>query len=136
MLVVITDKISDSQGDDLKREAITLESQDIKVITVALGEESNKDELDILGPEQGDVIEANNTDGAKKTANKIMKKALEGQQHLSLSLPDSIPARRILWFLTLECAENIIRCDNLELLSQALTLEFSTKSYSVAFIIP
>ena len=52
---------------------------DIKVIAVALGEESDKDELDILTPEQGEVIEANSTDGAKKTAEEIMNKALEGK---------------------------------------------------------
>ena len=78
MLIVITDKTSDSQGSDLKKETFELESQDIKVIAVALGEESDKDELDILTPEQGEVIEANSTDGAKKTANEIMAKALEG----------------------------------------------------------
>lgn len=51
----------------------------IKVIAVALGEESDKDELDILTPEEGGVIEANNTDGAKKTAHAIMEKALKGK---------------------------------------------------------
>ena len=78
VLVVITDQTSDSDGSDLKRETIVLDSQDIKVIAVALGEESDKDELDVLTPEQGEVIEANSTDGAKKTAEKIMKEALEG----------------------------------------------------------
>lgn len=78
VLVVITDQTSDSDGSDLKRETIVLDSQDIKVIAVALGEESDKDELDILTPEQGEVIEANSSDGAKKTAEKIMKEALEG----------------------------------------------------------
>ena len=78
VLVVITDETSDSDGSDLKREAISLDSQDIKVIAVALGDDSDKDELDILTPEQGEVIEANSTDGAKKTAEKIMKEALEG----------------------------------------------------------
>ena len=78
VLVVVTDKKSDSRGDDLKKEAMKMRPNDIKVIAVALGDESDKDELDILTPDQGDVIEPNSTDGAKKTAEEIMDKALEG----------------------------------------------------------
>ena len=79
VLVVITDKKSDSRGGDLKKEAMKMRPDDIKVIAVALGEESDKNELDILTPEQDEVIEANSTDGAKKTAEEIMDKALEGK---------------------------------------------------------
>ena len=79
VLVVITDKKSDSRGEDLKKEVFNLQPHDIKVIAVALGKESDKDELDILTPEEGGVIEANSTDGAKKTANTIMEKALQGK---------------------------------------------------------
>jgi len=79
VLVVITDKKSDSRGEDLKTEVMKMRPDDIKVIAVALGEESDKDELDILTPAQGEVIEANSTDGAKKTAEEIMDKALEGK---------------------------------------------------------
>lgn len=79
MLVVIADQTSDSDGSDLKRERFLLQAQDIKVIAVALGEESDKDELDILTPEQDEVVEANNTDGPKKIAEEIMKKALESE---------------------------------------------------------
>lgn len=78
VLVVVTDKKSDSRGKDLKKEAMKIRPTDIKVIAVALGDESDKDELDILTPDQGDVIEANSTDGARKTAEEIMDKALEG----------------------------------------------------------
>ena len=63
----------------MKKETINLQPDDIKVIAVALGEESDKDELDILTPDQGEVIEANSTDGAKKTAEEIMNKALQGK---------------------------------------------------------
>lgn len=79
VLVVIADKDSESRGEDLKKEVFKLQPVGIKVIAVALGEESDKDELDILTPEEGGVIEANNTDGAKKTAHAIMKKALKGK---------------------------------------------------------
>ena len=79
VLVVIADKKSDSRGEDLKRESLALKKQDIKVIAVAFGEESDTDELDILLPEQGEVIVANSTDGAKKTSNEIMNNALEGK---------------------------------------------------------
>jgi len=79
VLVVIADKRSDSRGEDLKRESLALEKQDIKVIAVAFGEESDTDELDILLPEQDEVIVANSTDGAKKTSNEIMNNALEGK---------------------------------------------------------
>ena len=78
VLVVITDKKSDSRGEDLKKETMKMRPEDVKAIAVALGEESDKDELDILTPEQGEVIEANSTDGAKKTAEEIMRKALDG----------------------------------------------------------
>ena len=63
----------------MKKETINLQPDDIKVIGVALGKESDKDELDILTPDQGEVIEANSTDGAKKTAEEIMNKALQGK---------------------------------------------------------
>lgn len=79
VLVIIADKKSDSGGEDLKRESLALKKQDIKVVVVAFGEESDTDELDILLPEQGEVIVANSTDGAKKTSNEIMNKALEGK---------------------------------------------------------
>ena len=79
VLVVIADKKSDSGGEDLKRESLALKKQDIKVVVVAFGEESDTDELDILLPEQGEVIVANSTDGAKKTSNEIMNNALEGK---------------------------------------------------------
>ena len=79
VLVIIADKKSDSGGEDLKRESLALKKQDIKVVVVAFGEESDTDELDILLPEQGEVIVANSTDGAKKTSNEIMNKALEGE---------------------------------------------------------
>lgn len=79
MLVVIADQTSDSDGSDLKRERFLLQAQDIKVIAVALGDESDKDELDILTPEQDEVVEANNTDGPRKIAEEIMKKALESE---------------------------------------------------------
>ena len=79
VLVVIADMKSDSRGEDLKRESLTLKKQDIKVVAVAFGEESDTDELDILLPEQGEVIVANSADGAKKTSNEIMKNALEGK---------------------------------------------------------
>ena len=77
VLVVIADKKSDSRGEDLKRESLALKKQDIKVIAVAFGEESDTDELDILLPEHGEVIVANST--AKKTSNEIMNSALEGK---------------------------------------------------------
>ena len=79
VLVIIADKKSDSGGEDLKRESLALKKQDIKVVVVAFGEESDTDELDILLPEQGEVIVANSTDGAKKTSNEIMNNALEGK---------------------------------------------------------
>lgn len=79
VLVVIADKKSDSRGEDLKKAVMKMQPDNIKVIGVALGEESDKDELDILTPEQGEVIEANNTDGAKKTAEEVMNKVLEGK---------------------------------------------------------
>ena len=79
VLVIIADKKSDSGGEDLKRESLALKKQDIKVVVVAFGEESDTDELDILLPEQGEVIVVNSADGAKKTSNEIMKNALEGK---------------------------------------------------------
>lgn len=79
VLVVIADKKSDSRGEDLKMAVMKMQPDNIKVIGVALGEESDKDELDILTPEQGEVIEANSTDGAKKTAEEVMNKVLEGK---------------------------------------------------------
>ena len=79
VLVVIIDKKSGSTQEDLKRAAKDLELSDVSVIGVALGDEANKEELDILSPGKDDVIQANDTDGPKKIADDIMEKALRGK---------------------------------------------------------
>ena len=75
ILVIITDKRSDSSESNVREAAELLEEDGIRIIAVALGRESSPDELETTTP---DVIPAKETDGAKKTADTIMEKVLNG----------------------------------------------------------
>lgn len=72
MLVIVIDKKSDSTADDVRKAAALLDNNNIGVISVALGNEADVEELT-----NGtlDVIEANNKDDPEKIADEIIRKA-------------------------------------------------------------
>ena len=78
VLVLITDKKSDSDENVLREKASLLEQAKIKVIPVGLGGETDNTELQILTPRKVDVITKPNTISTKYLASVIMRKLLEG----------------------------------------------------------
>ena len=73
VLVVITDKKSDSLAEDVKKSAQRLDENGIRVIGVALGNEGDG-ELDGVTDVKDDVINTTDTSSPKKIVEKIMER--------------------------------------------------------------
>lgn len=84
VLVVITDKKSDSDEDDLRGKALLLEEAKIKVIPVGLGDEVDNTELEVLTPRKDDVIKKPPDTPTKDLTKAIMMEVLEGNINLSI----------------------------------------------------
>ena len=78
ILVVITDKKSGSSLNGLERQAKSLEDDDIKVIPVALGKESDVPELVKTTPNKENLIDVDEGDNPEMTCEVILRKALKG----------------------------------------------------------
>lgn len=87
VLVVITDKKSDSLAQDVKKSALRLDENDIRVIGVALGDEGDG-ELDDITDVKDDVINTTDTTSPAKIAEKIMERVLNSKSS-DLSVFDS-----------------------------------------------
>lgn len=85
VLVVITDRKSDSDAKVLQEKASLLEQAKIKVIPVGLGSEIDKKELQILTPREKDIITKPNTVSTEYLVDVIMRKGLEGISFFLLS---------------------------------------------------
>ena len=77
MLVVVTDKKSDSTKDEIRQAAVLLENSNIRVIPVALGSEADMTELANATLDDDDVVKAERTDDPEKIADEIIMKASE-----------------------------------------------------------
>lgn len=78
VLVVITDKKSDSDENELQDKASLLEQAKIKVIPVGLRDEADDKELETLTPRKEDVITKPDNTTSKSLVKAIMRKVLEG----------------------------------------------------------
>ena len=78
VLVVITDKKTDSDENELREKASFLEQAQIKVIPVGLGSETDGTELKTLTPRKKDVITKPDTSPSKILVNVILTKVIEG----------------------------------------------------------
>lgn len=87
VLVVITDKKSDSLAQDVKKSALRLDENDIRVIGVALGDEGDG-ELDDITDVKDDVINTTDTTSSAKIVEKIMERVLNSKSS-DLSVFDS-----------------------------------------------
>lgn len=79
VLVLVTDKKSDSSLQDVKTSAESLWRSRIKVIPVAFGQEAAPNEVKVTAPDEDNLIDVKNTNNPDKVAKDIMEKALEGQ---------------------------------------------------------
>ncbi len=79
VLVLVTDKKSDSSLEDVKTSAESLWRSGIKVIPVAFGQEAAPNEVKVTTPDEDNVIDVQNTNNPDEVAKEIMEKALEGQ---------------------------------------------------------
>jgi len=79
VLVVFTDK--KSAGDENMAMAVAkeLKNQDIKVIAIGLGSESDLTELKDIATDGGHVIPAKKTDDSEELANEVMALAFKGR---------------------------------------------------------
>ena len=78
VLVVITDKKSRSSLSNVANEAKILEEEDIKVIPVALGSESDISELSTTTPNKENLVDVDEGDDPDVTAEIILLKILRG----------------------------------------------------------
>lgn len=78
VLVVITDSKSDSDENGLRERAFLLEQDQIKVIPVGLGGETDDTELETLTPRKKDVVTKPDNTATKILVKVIMTKVIEG----------------------------------------------------------
>ena len=78
VLVLITDKISTSRPDDVKKAAVPLEEGGVKIVPVAVGLSADPSELEVITSNRGYIIETERKLDPDVTAEKIMEKVLKG----------------------------------------------------------
>ena len=83
VLVVIMDKKSTSDGKDVKNTAMSLWDDDVEVIPIAFGRDTDENELKSITPHVDNVIPAYVTNKTNKIAMEIMDKMRKGmsKQH-------------------------------------------------------
>lgn len=79
ILVVMTDRESDSSSEDAMKAYKQLEDEGIRVIAVPLGDEDNVNEVKTVVPIKEDVIKPNTTDEPRDIADKIIDNMLDGK---------------------------------------------------------
>jgi len=79
VLVLVTDKRSDSSLEDVKTSAESLWSSRIKVVPVAFGREAAPNEVKVTTSDEDNLIDVKNTNNPDDVAKDIMEKVLEGQ---------------------------------------------------------
>lgn len=86
ILVVMTDRESDSSSEDAMKSSKQVTDEGIRVIAVPLGDEHNVDEVKIIVSIKDDVIRPNVTDEPRDIADKIIDNILDGELRLMLRL--------------------------------------------------
>lgn len=77
VLVIIIDNKSDNTEEDIRKAAIVLENDKIRVIPVALGREADIPELTNATLNKDDVVRTDREDDPEKIADEIIMKASE-----------------------------------------------------------
>lgn len=79
MLVVIMDKRSGVSESSIKAAANTLHASNVKVIPVAVGNESDSKEAETVTEDKNNLIEAPKNFEPNNLAETVMRKVLKGQ---------------------------------------------------------
>ena len=82
ILVLITDRESDSSIKDVQDKAKDIEREYIRIISYSLGDEGNRKELNVTTPVKDDVIKGNENDPASQISTKIIKRIDKGTKIL------------------------------------------------------
>lgn len=82
ILVVMTDRESDSSSEDAMKSFKQVMDEGIRVIAVPLGDEDNVDEVKTIVSIKEDVIKPNVTDEPRDIADKIIDNILDGELRL------------------------------------------------------
>lgn len=77
--MVIMDKDSTSNLENIKKKALDLEIASIKVIPVALGNQANANELTKTTPQKQNLIKPDEDEPTNRTAEQIVRKAITGK---------------------------------------------------------
>ena len=85
VLVLVTDRQSDSSLEDVGDSAEALWRSRVKVIPVAFGPEAQPDEVKVTTSDKDNLIDVPNTNDTDAVAKEIMEKALEGERVLNYS---------------------------------------------------
>lgn len=86
ILVVMTDRESDSSSEDAMKSSKQVNDEGIRVIAVPLGDEDNVNEVKIIVSIKEDVIKPNITDEPRDIADKIIDNILDGELWLMYSV--------------------------------------------------
>ena len=78
ILVIMTDRKSDSGEKELAKNVKELEDEGVTVLGVVFGDQSNQDELEKIVPNKQDVIKQGSGVESNALAGKIMERALKG----------------------------------------------------------
>ena len=79
ILVVMTDRESDSSSEDAMKSSKQVTDEGIRVIAVPLGDEDNVNEVKTIVSIKEDVIKPNVTDEPRDIADKIIDNILDGE---------------------------------------------------------
>ena len=78
VLVVIMDKKSIDQPEDIQEALKPLKEDEVKIVPVAIGPDTDVDELKNITSAEGYLVKAENTTDPGKLAEKIMAKVISG----------------------------------------------------------
>ena len=79
VLVVVMDKTSDSDVDEVELASKSLAEDGVRVIAVAFGKESDLQEISQTTSNDNNIVKTDETDLAKNIAEEVMKKAKNGK---------------------------------------------------------
>ena len=93
VLVVIMDKRSTSDRNDVQNMAIPLWEDDVEVIPIAFGGEADKEELKLITLHKENLISAFVTNGTKTIAQRIMDKMMKGMEIINFKCSPNLTVR-------------------------------------------